>query len=144
MRSPVRILIVEDDGDLREVLKFVLEDAGYKVEVSSTGKDAPRIVEAKEIDLVILDLTLSGASGLDVARDLRAHEATAEVLIAIHTGQTEAPVRAEFADYDTFIPKGDDAELVLRSVSEVLAKKSLIHAPALASAECAPVSAPPA
>jgi CheY-like chemotaxis protein len=123
-----RILIVEDDGDLLEVLKFVLEDAGNAVEVSSDGMDASRVVQAAAIDLVVLDLTLNETSGLAVARELRADAKTAHVLIAIHTGRAEASVRAEFADYDLFMPKGDDAEQLVRLVSEVLATRPTVAA----------------
>jgi DNA-binding response OmpR family regulator len=124
-RSPARILIVEDDGDLLEVLKFVLEDAGYTVEGASGGDEALKLIDTEAIDLVVLDVSLAGTSGLEVARQLRANQKSADVLIALHTGLEEADVRQQFSDYDSFMPKGDDADELLRRVSDVLSRHAL-------------------
>lgn len=116
------ILIVEDDGELLEVLQFVLADAGYKVTGASNGADALRLVQSESIDLAVLDVAMAGMSGLEVAIQLRASEKTARVLIALHTGLDEESIRTQFSDYDAFLPKADDADMLVRRVSEVLAK----------------------
>ena len=83
------ILIVEDDGDLLEVLKYVLEDAGYATYSASNGVQALELAESEHIDLVILDISMPGMSGVEVARELRADPQTSEIPIAIHTGLAE-------------------------------------------------------
>ena len=114
------ILIVEDDGDLLEVLKYVFEDAGYQTFAASSGAEALELAGSESIDLVILDISMSGVSGFDVARALRADAGTAGILIAMHTGWSEEDVRSQFADFDLFMPKVDDAATLLRRVSVAL------------------------
>lgn len=121
----VNILIVEDDGKLLQILKFVLEDAGYKVVEATTGAEALEQVAAEPVDLVVIDVDMAGMSGLDVARQLRAATTTSHVLIALHTGLDEDIVREEFADYDLFMPKVDDTDALLRMVAGVLAKRRI-------------------
>ena len=89
-----RILIVEDDAPLLEVLQYVLEDAGYGVLTAEDGPAALKLAEADRVDLVLLDVGLVRMSGFDVARALRENEATSGVAIAFHTGMDEDAVKA--------------------------------------------------
>jgi two-component system alkaline phosphatase synthesis response regulator PhoP len=123
-----RILIVEDDGELLEVLKYVLEEAGYATYSAGDGAQALELAESEPIDLVILDISMSGMSGIDVARSLRSHPATSNILIAIHTGLPEEDVRAQLPDVDCFMPKGDDANSLVRMVSELLGSRASVEA----------------
>jgi DNA-binding response OmpR family regulator len=66
-----RILIVEDDGDVREMLRTLLEDDGYAVLEASDGDVAVTRILAEQPDLVLLDLRLPGRHGLDVCRVVR-------------------------------------------------------------------------
>ncbi len=116
------ILIVEDDGELLEILKFVLEDAGYRVAGATSGEDGLRMMASEPADLIVLDVNMKGMSGLDVARQLRAQPATSKLLIALHTGQEESSVRQQFADYDLFMPKGDDVDALLTMIAGALSK----------------------
>ena len=114
------ILIVEDDSELLEVLQFVLEDGGYEVTVASNGADALETIDDKPVDLVVLDVNLNGMSGLDVARQIRSKTDVQPPLIALHTGLEETVVRKEFSDYDLFMPKGDDADVLLTLIAKAL------------------------
>ncbi len=116
------VLIVEDDGELLEVLKYVLEDDGYRVFEANNGPDALNLLASESIDLVILDVQMSGMNGFEVARSLRTDAHTALVKISLHTGMSEEAVRAEFEDYDGYLQKGDDVKVLLESVSQTLAR----------------------
>lgn len=120
--SPAHILIVEDDGDLLEVLKYVLEDAGHAVSTAEDGPTALAIVKSKEIDLVLLDIALVDVSGSEVAKLLRSKPSTAQIRIAVHTGLEEATVRADFTDYDLFLKKSDDPAELLQGIASVLGR----------------------
>ncbi|MDY0303578.1 MAG: response regulator transcription factor [Sphaerochaeta sp.] len=61
-----KILIVDDEQDIQDVLRFVLEDAGYEVESTGRGDEALALAKAHQPDLVILDIGLPGLSGLDL------------------------------------------------------------------------------
>ena len=62
-----RVLIVEDEPDIRDLLAFHLEREGYHVTRSRTGPDALRQVRARPPDLILLDLMLPELGGLDVS-----------------------------------------------------------------------------
>lgn len=118
------ILIVEDDGDLLEVLKYVLEEAGYATSSASDGAQALELAESEPIDLVILDISMPGKSGIDVARELRADPDTSDILIAIHSGLAEEEVRQQLSDFDLFMPKGDNADALVHRISELLESRA--------------------
>ena len=114
------ILIVEDDGDLLEVLKFVLEDEGYRVSTAEGGADALSLAASEEVNLVLLDIEMPGISGFEVARRLRADPRTANIVLAIHTGRAAAEVREQFTDYDAFIAKTEDVSELTAAIKAAL------------------------
>lgn len=66
-----RILVVDDDIQIRRALRSALSARGYEVELASTGEDAVELAAANPPAMVILDLSLPGMSGMDVCRELR-------------------------------------------------------------------------
>jgi DNA-binding response OmpR family regulator len=66
-----RILIVEDEPDMRNLLKEIFEDRGFKVETVSSGSRALQVVLEFLPDLVVLDIMLPGMSGLDICAKMR-------------------------------------------------------------------------
>lgn len=66
-----RILVVDDDGHIREVVRFTLQQGGYKVVEAKDGAEAWQLFSAGGIDLVILDIIMPEADGLEVCRRIR-------------------------------------------------------------------------
>lgn len=116
------ILVVEDDGDLLEVLKFVLEEEGYRVSTAEGGADALTLAGSKDVSLVLLDIEMPGISGIEVARRLRSDPRTANVRLAIHTGKAAADVREQFTDYDAFIAKTEDVPKLVAAIKAALGR----------------------
>jgi DNA-binding response OmpR family regulator len=83
-----RILIVEDNSDLRRMFKTALSLAGFEVDEAADGLEALRVVEERRPDLVVLDLVLRALDGLSVQQELAARTATANIPIVIVTGST--------------------------------------------------------
>ena len=77
------ILIVDDDGNIRKLLKQELEYAGYITDEASDGLEALNKIKHKKYDLVILDVMMPGLSGFDVARVLKNNPDTADIPIII-------------------------------------------------------------
>ncbi|MBE9532320.1 MAG: response regulator [Proteobacteria bacterium] len=67
----IKILIIDDEAPIRNVLKIHLQNASYEVMDSSTGKEGIDIALSNDIDLVLCDLKLTDMSGLDIIRSLR-------------------------------------------------------------------------
>jgi len=84
-----RILVVEDDKDVANLLSIMLSDAGYHVDTAFNGTEALSSLQNQYYDLVSLDLTLPDTSGLDVIRRLREHPNTADLPIIVVSARVE-------------------------------------------------------
>ena len=84
-----RVLIVEDESDIRNLLVFHLEREGYAVAMARTGAEALRQIRAGLPDLVLLDLMLPEVDGLEVCRRLRQDPRTASVPIVMLKARSE-------------------------------------------------------
>ena len=84
-----KVLVIEDDRSLLEVLSYNLNVAGYEVLVATDGQDGLLKAQTKSPDMVLLDLMLPVVDGLDVCRRLRAGAATKDVPIIMLTAKGE-------------------------------------------------------
>ena len=84
-----KVFIVEDEPDLRDTLKYNLENEGFSVEAFSNGETFLSSVDKNIPNLVILDLMLPGVSGLDVCRELRSNENYDGIGIVMLTAKSE-------------------------------------------------------
>jgi len=83
------ILIVEDEDDILELIRYNLDREGYSVTGVSTGEDALRKVRAAPPGLILLDLMLPGMDGLDVCKTVKGNPATRHIPVIIVTAKTE-------------------------------------------------------
>jgi DNA-binding response OmpR family regulator len=88
-----RILVVEDDRDIGELICRYLEKASFKAELVSSGRDAVAALAAGPPDLLILDLMLPHVDGLEICRLVRATDKTAAIPIIILTARAEESER---------------------------------------------------
>jgi two-component system, OmpR family, alkaline phosphatase synthesis response regulator PhoP len=86
-RDRRRVLIVEDEKDIRELVRYNLEREGYTVAEAESGDEVSEAVRRERPGLVILDLMLPGPPGLEVCRALRVDPATADLPIVILTAK---------------------------------------------------------
>jgi two-component system alkaline phosphatase synthesis response regulator PhoP len=124
------ILVVEDERDIRELVRFHLEQGGYAVREAETGESALALVEVERPALMILDLMLPGIDGLEVCRRLRAAEATRTLPIIVLTARAAEVDRVlglEFGADDYVTKPFSPRELVAR-VHAVL-RRSLAEEP---------------
>ena len=82
-----RVLVVDDERDILELVKYNLDKEGYHVTVVATGEDALAAARAKLPDIVILDLMLPGVDGLEVCRRLKADPKTRAIPIVMLTAK---------------------------------------------------------
>jgi DNA-binding response OmpR family regulator len=88
-----RILIVEDDPDIAELVARYLDKAGFTTERAASGRDALQMVAAKPPDLLVLDLMLPHVDGLEVCQRIRSQDATAAIPIIMLTARAEESER---------------------------------------------------
>jgi two-component system phosphate regulon response regulator PhoB len=87
--AKLKVLVIEDDRNLSEVLTYNLRQAGYDVLIATDGQDGLLQAQVKSPDIVILDLMLPVIDGLDVCRRLRSGTATRDMLILMLTAKSE-------------------------------------------------------
>jgi two-component system phosphate regulon response regulator PhoB len=87
--SNERILVVDDEEPIRELLRYNLEKDGFRVACCGSGEEAIKLVRNDPPELILLDLMLPGTGGLDVCRTLKANPATADIPIIMVTAKTE-------------------------------------------------------
>lgn len=84
-----RLLFIEDDSDISELVQYNLEREGYKVTIAADGEVGLNLALQQKPDLIILDLMLPGLDGLSVCKRLRAASETAEIPIVMLTAKGE-------------------------------------------------------
>ena len=101
----MRILVAEDDAPLAEFLNQRLQQERFTVQVVSDGEEAQRLASDQVYDLVILDLNLPGAAGLDVLQEIRSKKPDLPVVILTGSGMVEERVRGLDAGADDYLAK---------------------------------------
>lgn len=84
-----KVLLVDDEENIRIMVRFNLEKSGYEVIEAGDGKEALRLVTAKHPEIVILDLMLPGIDGLEVCRSLKSNPQTAALPIIMLTAKSD-------------------------------------------------------
>jgi DNA-binding NtrC family response regulator len=102
--SPVHLLVVDDDEQVREVCRAVAEECGLKVVDVGTGEEAPEVMEISFVDILLTDLRLPGTSGLDLLRKVTVTHPDIAVVMLTQYGTIDSavePTRLGAADYVT-------------------------------------------
>ena len=108
------ILVVEDEMKIARVVRDYLEEAGFRVVVTGDGDAAIASARGSRPDLVVLDLGLPGADGLDVARELRRSSGVPIVMLTARGGETDRIVGLELGADDYVVKPFSPKELVAR------------------------------
>jgi two-component system KDP operon response regulator KdpE len=113
------ILLVDDEAQIRRLLRFTLEESGYAVREAESGRIALGEIALRAPDLVILDLGLPDAEGTEVLRALR-HLSQAPVLILTVLGHERSKVEALDAGADDYLTKPFGGEELLARIRALL------------------------
>lgn len=84
-----KILIVDDEEDILELIRYNLEKEGYSITTATSGESAVRLAGSASFDLIVLDLMLPGIDGLEVAKKLRKKNQTENIPIIMLTAKGE-------------------------------------------------------
>lgn len=115
-----RILILEDDAALRELLATVLEDEGFKVEAAAGGEDAVEAALQETPDMVVLDVRMQGLDGLSALALMRSHLEEAAVLVITGYASEADSVRALRLGVSDYLHKPFELSLFLGKVRDLL------------------------
>lgn len=129
----IRLLLVEDEQKLNLLIKNKLKQSGYEVIVSYDGLDAEKLAHQLDLQLIILDLSLPGKSGLDVLMDLRKSKIMTPVLILSARESTRDRILGLELGADDYVVKPFDSGELIARIESILRrtgnpKKSVLKA----------------
>src|SRR6201989_3109729 len=119
------ILIVDDESTIRQSLKGVLEDEGYKATVAENGEACLDLVRRQSFDVVLLDIWLTGLGGLETLQQIKESGNGPEVIMISGHGTIETAVRATKLGAFDFLEKPLSLERTLILVKNAIEAKRL-------------------
>lgn len=119
---PKTILIVEDEQNLVELLKFRLEANGYHVEMAFDGEEGLKKIGTLKPDLVMLDIMMPKMHGYDVCKRAKANIDTKNIPIIMLTARTQKKdmEQAKTAGADGFVAKPFESEELLKEIGRLM------------------------
>jgi len=120
-----RILVIDDEADIRESLHYLLSHEGYSVDEAANAADGLRKLEAAGCDLLLLDLMMPDRSGMDVLREIRERDIETPIFMITAYGSTEIAVEALKAGASDYFSKPWDNEKLLVEIDRMIAKRRL-------------------
>ena len=105
MKSNKLILVLDDDPDICLMIKMVLDYYGYDAKDAENEETARKIISSTHVDLIIMDMLLSGADGTDICRQLKGNNETSSIPILMFSAHPTAKESGLAAGADDFIAK---------------------------------------
>jgi len=117
--NPAAILIVDDEAQIRRVMRTSLSSHGYTILEASTGEEAVEIVRQERPDLVLLDINMPGIGGIEACREIRESSNASIIMLTVRSTERDK-VRALDAGADDYVVKPFSMEEVLARIRAVL------------------------
>jgi DNA-binding response OmpR family regulator len=130
-RTKTLVLVADDEEDIRALVAFRLERAGYEVITAADGEEALTLATTRLPDLVVLDMMMPKATGLEVTRSLREHDETKDIPVILLTARAqEADVaRGYEAGVDDYVKKPFSPQDLQLRVQTLLERRSAASIP---------------
>ncbi len=125
LETTAKVLVVEDDEVLRQLLIDVLSDQGYQVEAAETGEEGLRTMEQDVFDIILLDINLPGMDGMDVLRLAPARQPDAQVVMMTAFGTVDTAVEAMKQGAFDYINKPFSTDELLLTITRALEEQDL-------------------
>jgi len=127
----MKLLLVEDDREISELLTEVLNEEQYLVDVATDGEEGWDFVEACDYDLILLDVMLPKLNGVDLCRQLRAKEHEMPVMMLTAKDSTEDQIDGLDAGADDYVVKPYKISELLARIRALLRRKTVSTSPIL-------------
>ncbi|MDP9055129.1 MAG: sigma-54 dependent transcriptional regulator, partial [Acidobacteriota bacterium] len=121
-----RILVVDDEIEIRESLEALLDSEGFQIDLAANAAEGERKLESRAYDLVLLDLMMPDKSGMEMLRDVRERDRHTPIFMITAYGTLEAAVQAVKLGANDYLAKPWDNEKLLIEIERVIAGQRLI------------------
>lgn len=124
-KGELKILIVDDEPDILEFLKYNLEKANYLVQIAKNGIEAIKVAKLFTPNLIILDVMMSGMDGIETCIELRSHKSLKHTIITFLTARTEdySQIAGLNAGADDYIYKPIKPKVLLTKIESLLRRE---------------------
>jgi len=124
MQKPARILIIDDDDNIRKVLQTILEDEGYHVETAETAKKGIEKTEESFFNLALIDVRLPDMEGIELLTKMRDTKPKMRKIIVTGYPTLQNAVSAVNKGADGYVLKPFDVEKILLTIKDQLQKQA--------------------
>src|SRR5215471_2467810 len=126
-QSKGKILVIDDESDIREGLELLLTTEGYAVELAHNGTEGIRRLESATYDLALLDLMMPDKSGMEVLEEVRKRDRDTPIFMITAYGSVEAAVNALKLGANDYFSKPWDNEKLVIEIGRMIAGRRLEH-----------------
>ncbi len=120
-----RVLVVDDEADIRESLETLLDLEGYSVELAQNATEGLKKIESGAYDLILLDLMMPDRSGMEVLHDVRVRDSETPIFMITAYGSVEVAVKALKAGANDYFSKPWDNEKLVLEIDRMIARTRL-------------------
>ncbi len=113
-----KILLIDDDPDIRTVMGITLKKEGYEIETASHRDEALEKISCEKPSLILLDVLLSGTDGRELCREIKAAEATKHIPVIMFSGHPGAALKFEAYGANDFIAKPFNIQALLEKLNQ--------------------------
>jgi two-component system phosphate regulon response regulator OmpR len=128
MSSPARILVIDDDAELRTLLLRYLGEHSFEVRVAADAEHADRLIGRESFDLLVLDLMLPGEDGLSICRRLRAQGETMPIIMLTARGDPVDRIVGLEIGADDYVQKPFSPRELLARIQAMLRRQAMLGA----------------
>ncbi len=126
-KTPPSLLVVDDDANIRQIMRLLLEAAGYHVHCAADGKEAMKFVEAQSFDLILTDILMPGSDGLELLSAMKKSRLTTRVVVMSGGGMIGVADYLKLANKlgaHGVLEKPFTSETLLATVANLLKKRT--------------------
>jgi two-component system alkaline phosphatase synthesis response regulator PhoP len=125
MKEKALILVLDDDPDICIMIKMVLDYYGYDAMDAENEENAKKIISSNRVDLLIMDMLLSGVDGTDICRQLKQDKETSSIPILMFSAHPTAKETCLAAGADDFISKPFEMNDMMDKINFFLERKKI-------------------
>ncbi|MHB9133068.1 MAG: response regulator transcription factor [Armatimonadota bacterium] len=125
-----RILVVDDEQDIRQLITLILEADGYEVEQAASGVEGLKALDRNEFDLMVLDIMMPEMDGWEVCRQVKSRPRTKDLpvlLLTVRNQPLDRVIGLEVVHADDYLTKPFDQHQLLRAVQKLISFKSSVR-----------------
>ncbi len=121
--TPAKILVVDDEPQIRRVMRTTLASQGYTIAEARSGEEALEVMSGEHPDLILLDINMPGIGGLDACREIRTRSDVPVIMLTVRNNEKDK-VRALDAGADDYVVKPFGIEELLARIRAALRRAS--------------------